>query len=130
MQVWRVDAERLVTVVIMALEIERPPHCVFEKNSSKLVSSVGYEADIQLSMHKLQLLMVWGVHLASCCTYVLCAIFGLFQLLIVQNKYSSKVLKHLYLNFSLPVLLGLFWFCFAFFGFFFGNYIYWRNEIH
>lgn len=79
-------AERLVTVVIEALEIERPPHCSFEKNSNKLVSSMGYQVDIQLSKQKQKLLMVrwiFGIMLYSG------TIFGLLQLLIVQNRYTG-----------------------------------------
>lgn len=116
MQVWRVYAEKLVTMVIEALE--RPPHCSFEKNNSKLVSSLGYQVDFQFSQYKQKLLMVWCVFGIM----YLHTIFGLFQLLIVQNRYHlsySKVLKHIYLNFSLT----------GFFDFF-KNFIYWRNKIH
>lgn len=80
--------------------LERPPHCSFEKNNSKLVSSLGYQVDFQFSQYKQKLLMVWCVFDIM----YLHTIFGLFQLLIVQNRYHlsySKVLKHIYLNFSL-----------------------------
>lgn len=86
--------ERLVTVVIEALEIERPPHCSFEKNSSKIASSMVYQVDIQLSKHKQKLLKLWCVF--DIMLY-LGTIFGLFQLLIVQKKYTGitfHILKH------------------------------------
>lgn len=66
---------------------------------------------------------IWHHVVLMCCLWPFSATSSTEQVYSYHLSYS-KVLKHIYLNFSLPVLLGFF------LGVFFCNYIYWRNKIH